>query len=122
MDIWLSAELAEAKRDVAAWTDCAEYGWTVIANASGGDWKKESLDWQQAAEEALLPALRAVDRRQGFRGPLITIEDREKRAEFLKSLQERLPPEAIEKAIAKGIATTPTITPAMQSDTNFSLE
>jgi penicillin-binding protein, 1A family len=55
------------------------------------------LDWQQAAEEALLQALRAVDRRQGFRGPLITIEDREKRAEFLKSLQERLPPEAIEK-------------------------
>ena len=55
------------------------------------------LDWQQAAEETMLPALRAVDRRQGYRGPLIAIEDKEKRAEFLKKLQEHLPPEAIEK-------------------------
>ncbi len=53
-------------------------------------------DWQQAAEETLLPALRTVDHRQGYRGPLITIEDKEKRADFLKKLQEHLPPEAIE--------------------------
>jgi hypothetical protein len=31
------------------WKDCAEYGWTIIANASGGDWTKEAKDWQEAA-------------------------------------------------------------------------
>lgn len=29
--------------------DFAEWGWTIIANASGGDWGKESKDWQEAA-------------------------------------------------------------------------
>jgi penicillin-binding protein 1A len=54
------------------------------------------LEWQQAAEETLLPALRTVDHRQGYRGPLINIEDKEKRADFLRKLQEYLPPQAIE--------------------------
>ncbi len=31
------------------WKDCAEYGWTIIANASGGNWDKETKDWQEAA-------------------------------------------------------------------------
>ena len=26
-----------------------EYAWTIIANASGGDWTKESEEWQEAA-------------------------------------------------------------------------
>lgn len=29
--------------------DFAEWGWTIIANAGGGDWEKESPDWQEAA-------------------------------------------------------------------------
>lgn len=29
--------------------DFAEWGWTIIANASGGDWTKESEEWQMAA-------------------------------------------------------------------------
>ncbi len=48
------------------WKDCAEYGWTVIANASGGNWEKESKDWQEAAAKfrtqyyACLDAARAA--------------------------------------------------------------
>ena len=45
----IDAKLAPLVEDGARWKDCAEYGWTVIANASGGDWKKESADWQKAA-------------------------------------------------------------------------
>ncbi len=29
--------------------DFAEWGWTIIANAHGGDWEKESKDWQETA-------------------------------------------------------------------------
>jgi len=29
--------------------DHLDYAWGIIANASGGDWKKESKDWQEAA-------------------------------------------------------------------------
>lgn len=29
--------------------DFAEWGWTIIANSSGGDWEKESMEWQKAA-------------------------------------------------------------------------
>jgi hypothetical protein len=29
--------------------DAAEMLWTVVANAGGGDWDKESKDWQEAA-------------------------------------------------------------------------
>jgi hypothetical protein len=32
------------------WADCAEFGWTVIANVSGGDWTKQTKDWLGAAE------------------------------------------------------------------------
>lgn len=29
--------------------DFAEWGWSIIANSSGGDWTKESKEWQEAA-------------------------------------------------------------------------
>ena len=35
--------------EATRWKDCAEYGWTIIANASGGNWECESKDWQEAA-------------------------------------------------------------------------
>jgi hypothetical protein len=30
-------------------SDLLEWAWSIIANASGGDWSKESADWQAAA-------------------------------------------------------------------------
>jgi hypothetical protein len=30
--------------------DAAEMLWIVIANVSGGDWAKQSIEWQEAAE------------------------------------------------------------------------
>lgn len=32
--------------------DVAEYLWAVVANASGGDWTKQSEEWQRAASRA----------------------------------------------------------------------
>jgi hypothetical protein len=32
--------------------DAADYLWTVVANVSGGDWSKQSKDWQEAAAKA----------------------------------------------------------------------
>lgn len=41
------------RQTVASFTqpviDFAEWGWTIIANAGGGDWERESPDWQEAA-------------------------------------------------------------------------
>jgi hypothetical protein len=37
------------RAQLAQWIKCAEYGWTVIANAGGGNWERESADWQEAA-------------------------------------------------------------------------
>lgn len=45
----LKAQLTQAKADGARLKDCAEYGWTIIANASGGNWDRETKDWQEAA-------------------------------------------------------------------------
>lgn len=33
----------------AAMRHVAEFGWTVIANASNGDWTKETVEWRDAA-------------------------------------------------------------------------
>ena len=45
----LSAECEALRALCKKWADCSEYGWTVIANASGGNWEKEHADWQKAA-------------------------------------------------------------------------
>jgi hypothetical protein len=29
--------------------DLLEYAWTIIANAGGGDWTRETPEWQEAA-------------------------------------------------------------------------
>lgn len=32
------------------WQDLSELAWGLIANASGGDWRRESAEWRRAAE------------------------------------------------------------------------
>lgn len=34
--------------EAAMWKDCADYAWTILANAGSGDWSKESPEWQKA--------------------------------------------------------------------------
>jgi len=51
----MDTELAEVFADileteVLKMKDAAEMLWTVVANASGGDWLKQSQEWQEAAE------------------------------------------------------------------------
>lgn len=52
--------------NIKKWADCAEYGWTIIANASGGNWELESKDWQKAAvkfrDENYYPCLSLLPR------------------------------------------------------------
>jgi hypothetical protein len=49
------------RTSLAKWKDCAEYGWTIIANSSGGNWSLEPKDWQTAAakfrDESYYPCL-----------------------------------------------------------------
>lgn len=37
--------------EIAKKTHLLEWGWTIIANAGGGDWEKESGDWAKAAAD-----------------------------------------------------------------------
>ncbi len=46
LDVDLCEEFAKILQRVA---DAGEMLWTVVANVSGGDWKKQSEEWQQAA-------------------------------------------------------------------------
>jgi penicillin-binding protein 1A len=48
------------------------------------------LDWQRAAEEVLQPAIRALDLRQGFRGPLYHFDSDGKKADFLAAVERQL--------------------------------
>lgn len=48
------------------------------------------LDKQLAAQESVTAGLKALDKRQGFRGPLKNISDDEKIEEFLKENQKKL--------------------------------
>jgi hypothetical protein len=38
------------KPDYERAVDLCYYGWTVIANAGGGNWENETAEWRQAAE------------------------------------------------------------------------
>jgi hypothetical protein len=40
-------ERGEAQAACAAWKDVTDWGWGFIANAGGGDWTKESKEWQE---------------------------------------------------------------------------
>jgi hypothetical protein len=42
-------EVAALCRELRATREALEVAWGVIANAGGGDWTKESKDWQEAA-------------------------------------------------------------------------
>ena len=46
MDPELAEEFAKV---IETFANRLEYAWTVIANAGGGDWTKETKDWQEAA-------------------------------------------------------------------------
>jgi ABC-type transporter Mla subunit MlaD len=60
-----TTQLATERHNAAAaqksLVDALEWAWTIIANAGGGDWTKESQDWQDAAakwrDEAWHPTL-----------------------------------------------------------------
>ena len=45
--------LCDDHKTVERWArerhELLEYAWTIIANAGGGDWGKETKDWQDAA-------------------------------------------------------------------------
>lgn len=46
----MDPSLAEAfAKRVSVLIDRLEYAWTIIANAGGGDWTKETKDWRHAA-------------------------------------------------------------------------
>ena len=45
--------------------DTADFLWVVLANVSGGDWSKQSREWQEAAAKArddYFDSLRGVKR------------------------------------------------------------
>src|SRR5262245_43958200 len=46
MDQTKNDHLTQNERELL---DLAEFGWIVLANASGGDWDKEHPDWKEAA-------------------------------------------------------------------------
>lgn len=46
-----SVEVSGQKSSLRLAIDFAEWGWSIIANAGGGDWNKESPDWQKAAAQ-----------------------------------------------------------------------
>lgn len=41
--------LDELLKDASSSDDLMEFAWGIIANAGGGDWTRESADWQEAA-------------------------------------------------------------------------
>ena len=48
--------------------EAAEMLWVVLANVSGGDWSKQTQEWQDAAarwRDNYFDALRERDQRQG---------------------------------------------------------
>jgi hypothetical protein len=61
IDIDLSALDKHVTEKTKPLVDALEWAWTIIANAGGGDWERESKDWQDAAakwrDEAFYPAL-----------------------------------------------------------------
>lgn len=42
-------ERDDALKACAEMLDVMEFGWTIIANASGGNWTKETKEWQDSA-------------------------------------------------------------------------
>ncbi len=42
--------IGEVEKDREALIDALEFAWVVIANAGGGDWTRETEDWQDAAK------------------------------------------------------------------------
>ncbi len=49
------------------------------------------LDWQHAAQRVVNRGLRQLDHRQGYRGPLLNLDDPKRIREFLDAVQQRLP-------------------------------
>ena len=41
----------QGKEVITELMDVTEWAWTIIANAGGGDWDRESTEWQEAAKK-----------------------------------------------------------------------
>jgi hypothetical protein len=53
MDTVLAMEFAVVlDREVERMKNTAEFFWTVVANVSGGDWEKQTPEWETAAAKA----------------------------------------------------------------------
>lgn len=53
MDVVLATSFAEVlDKQVGRMKDEAEFLWIVLANVSGGDWTKQTNEWQVAAAKA----------------------------------------------------------------------
>ena len=57
-------QLRQAREALAKERDQLDYAWTIICNASGGDWEKESKDWQVAAARFRLGYYGCLDARK----------------------------------------------------------
>lgn len=44
-----AVSVVDVPRDAPTMADAAEMLWVVLANVSGGDWTKQSEEWQEAA-------------------------------------------------------------------------
>ena len=49
LEAWNKLAASQDKERLKLAIEFAEWGWTVIANAGGGDWSKETAGWQEAA-------------------------------------------------------------------------
>ena len=71
----LIAELTAARAEIERLRESLDWAWAVIANAGGGDWTRETRDWQAAAirwRDDTLPGLsaaRAVAARAALASP-----------------------------------------------------
>ncbi len=48
--IELCRELMDQDANITRLKDAAEMLWVVLANVSGGDWEKQTKEWQEAAQ------------------------------------------------------------------------
>ena len=67
-----------------------------------------TLDWelQKKAEEEILKGVKAIDKRQGYKGPLAHLESEEEKIEFIKNQRKEIYEEASNYLIFKADGTT----------------
>ena len=50
--VYLAADVEAALKATEQMDDAASFMWMVLANVSGGDWDKQSSEWQAACQKA----------------------------------------------------------------------